>query len=77
LWFQTGVTAEWRNLRCEKFRDLCSSPGIIQVIKSKWMIWAGHVARVGGGEVHIWDLVGKDERNKNHLEDEPWVEGPC
>jgi len=41
--------------RCEEFHDLYSSPGIIQMIKSRWMISAGHVARGGGGggETHV------------------------
>jgi hypothetical protein len=33
--------------RNEELRDLCSSPSIISVIKSRMMRWAGHVARMG------------------------------
>jgi hypothetical protein len=34
-------------LHNEEFRDLYSSPGIIRIIKSRRMRWAGHVARMG------------------------------
>jgi len=41
------VTGELRKLHNEEFNDLYSSANIIQVIKSKRMRWAGHVARLG------------------------------
>jgi hypothetical protein len=42
------VTGEWRQLHNEELRDLYSSPSmrIIRIIKSRWMKWAGHVARM-------------------------------
>ena len=40
------VTGEWRRLH----NDLYSSPNIIQVIKSRRMKWAGHVALWRRGE---------------------------
>jgi hypothetical protein len=46
------VTGEWRKLHKEDLNDLYRSPDIIRVIKSRKMRWAGHVARVGRGEVH-------------------------
>ena len=41
------VTAEWRRLHNEELNDLYSSPNIVRVIKSRRMIWVGHVARIG------------------------------
>jgi hypothetical protein len=42
---------EWRKLHNKELRDLYSSPSIIQIIKSRRMRWAGHVARRGEDEV--------------------------
>ena len=44
------VTGEWRKLHNE-LNNLYSSPSIVRVIKSRRMRWAGHVARMGRGEV--------------------------
>jgi hypothetical protein len=44
-------TEEWRRLH-EKELYALHSPNIIWVIKSKRLRWAGHVARMGRGEVH-------------------------
>ena len=38
---------EWRKLHNEELNDLHSSPNIVRVIKSRIMIWAGHVACMG------------------------------
>ena len=45
------VTGEWIKLHNEELKDLHSSHNIVQVIKSRRMRWAGHVARMGGGHV--------------------------
>ena len=37
-------------LHNEELKDLYSLPNILRVVKSRRMRWAGHVARVGGGE---------------------------
>jgi hypothetical protein len=41
------VTGEYRKLHNEELRGLYTSPSIIKMIKSKWMRWAGHLARMG------------------------------
>jgi hypothetical protein len=41
--------------------DLYSSPNIIRMIKSRRMIWAGHVARIGETRNAYRILVGKLE----------------
>ena len=41
------VMGEWRRLHDEKLNDLYYSLNIVQVIKSRRMRWAGHVARMG------------------------------
>jgi hypothetical protein len=55
------ATGEWRRLHNEELNDLYSPPNIIRVIKSRRMIWAGHVAPMGEkrGEYRI--LVGRPE----------------
>jgi hypothetical protein len=50
------VTEEWRKLHNELI-DLYS-PSIVEVIKSRKMRWAGHIARVGE-EGRIQDFSGK------------------
>jgi hypothetical protein len=43
---------EWRKLHIEGLHDLYCSPNIVRVIKQRRMRWAGHVARMGRGEVY-------------------------
>jgi hypothetical protein len=45
------VTGEWRRLHNKELYALYSSPNIIRVITSRRLRWAGHVVRVGRGEV--------------------------
>jgi hypothetical protein len=40
------VTGEWRRMHNEELNVLYSSLNIVLVIKSRRMIWAGHMARV-------------------------------
>jgi hypothetical protein len=55
------VTGEWRKLHNEELRDLYCSPSIIRIIKSRRMIWAGQVARMGEKRNAYRLLVGKPE----------------
>jgi len=55
------ITEEWRRLHNEELNDLYSSPNIVQVIKSRRMRWAGHVARMGEEKGVYRVLVGKPE----------------
>jgi hypothetical protein len=55
------VTGGWRKLYKEALHDLCFSPSIIRVMKSRRMRWAGHVARMGEKRNAYWLLVGKPE----------------
>jgi len=41
------VTGEWRKLHSDELDDLYSSLNIVQLIKSRRIRWAGHVARMG------------------------------
>jgi hypothetical protein len=48
FWFRRDeVRGERRKLQNEEQNNLYSSPNIFQVIKSKRMRWAGHVALMG------------------------------
>jgi hypothetical protein len=53
------VTGEWRKLHNEELNNLYSPPNIVWVIKSRRMIWAEHVARMGGGERHVQGFGGQ------------------
>jgi hypothetical protein len=44
----------------KKCRDLCSSPSIVRMIKSR-RIWVGHVARMGEKRKVYRLYVGKQE----------------
>ena len=56
-----GVTGDWRKLHNDELNDLYSSPNIVQVIKSRRMRWAGHVAHMEEGRCVHKVLVGKPE----------------
>jgi hypothetical protein len=55
------VTGGWRKLHNEELHGLYTSPGIVRVIKSRRMRWAGHVARMGEVRGTYNILVGMPE----------------
>jgi hypothetical protein len=55
------ATGEWRKLHNEELNDLYTLPNIVRVVKSRRMIWAGHVARMGEERVVHRVLMGKPE----------------
>jgi hypothetical protein len=55
------VTGEWRKLYKEKLSDLYSSSTIVQVIISRRMRWARHVACIGKRRDVHRVLLGKSE----------------
>ena len=59
--FLDEVTGEWRKLHNEELSDLYSLPNIVQVVKSRRMRWAGHLAGMGDGRGVHRVLVGKPE----------------
>jgi hypothetical protein len=58
------VTGEWRKLYSEELHNLYSSPDIIRQVKSRRMMWAGHVARLGAErKVHKVLVESPNERH--------------
>jgi hypothetical protein len=55
------VTGEWRKLHNEELNDLCSSPSIVWVIRSRRLSWTGHVACMGEKSGVYRVLVGECE----------------
>jgi hypothetical protein len=55
------VKGEWRKLHSGELHNLYLSPDIIRQIKSRRMMWAGHVACMGEGRNVYGVLVGKPE----------------
>jgi hypothetical protein len=47
------MTGGWRKLHNEELHNLCFSPSIIRIIKSRRMRWAEHIARIGRRGLHI------------------------
>ena len=55
------MTGEWRKLHNEELNDVYSLPNIVQVVKSRRMRWARHVARMGEDRGVHRVLMGKPE----------------
>jgi hypothetical protein len=58
------VKREWRKLYEEELNDLCSSPNIVRVIKSRRMSFAGHVVLMRERRGVYRVLVEKPERKR-------------
>ena len=59
--FIQSYSPYWRKLHNEELNDLYSSPSIVRVIKSRRMVWAGHVACIGESRGVYRVLVGKPQ----------------
>jgi hypothetical protein len=55
------VTGRWRKQHNEELHNLDSSPGIIKMITSKRIRWAGNLARMGDKRNEYRILVEKPE----------------
>jgi len=66
-------SGEWRKPHNDELNDLYSTVNNVRVIKSRRMRWAGHVARMGRGEVYTGFWCG-NLRERDHLED-PGLDG--
>jgi len=62
------VTGDWRRMHNEELNDLCFSPNIVRVIKSRRMRWAGHLARIGEERGCIGSWWG-NRRERDHWGD--------
>jgi hypothetical protein len=62
------VTGEWRRLYNKDPQHLYPALSIVQVIKSRRNIWAGHVVRIGRRKVHTGGWWG-NERERDDFED--------
>jgi hypothetical protein len=58
----------WRKLHNDELLNMYSSQNIIRVIKSRRMRWAGHVVRMGRGEVFTGFWFG-GPKVRDHWED--------
>jgi hypothetical protein len=58
----------WRQFHNDELHSLYSSPNIVRVIKSRRIRWAGHVARMGRGEVFTGFWLG-GPKVRDHWED--------
>jgi hypothetical protein len=59
------VRGEWRKLHNEELSDLCPTPNIVRVIKSRRMRWAGQVACMGDRRGAYRVLIGRTDGNRH------------
>jgi hypothetical protein len=62
------VTGERRKLCNEEINDVYCSPNTVRVIKSRRMIWTGHVARRGERR-GVYGVLEGNLRKRNQLGD--------
>jgi hypothetical protein len=67
------VTGEWRKLHNAELNDFQSSSTIMRVMKSRRMIWAGHVVRMGEGR-GVYRILVENLREREDWGD-PGVDG--
>ena len=58
------ITGERRTLHNAELHALYSSPNIIRNLKSRWLRWAGHVARMEQSRYVYRVLLGKPESKR-------------
>jgi hypothetical protein len=56
------VDGSWRKLYNDELHNLYSSMSIVRVIKSRRLIWVGHMAHMGEGEVFTRFWLGNPKR---------------
>jgi hypothetical protein len=61
------VAGDWRKLHNKEIHNLCASPDVIRVMKSRRVKWIGHVACIGKMRNAYEMLVGK-AKGKRPLE---------
>jgi hypothetical protein len=62
------VIRGWRKLHNEELHNMCGSPSIIRMMKSRRMRWAGHVACMGRRGMHI-GFLWQSQKERDHYED--------
>jgi hypothetical protein len=68
MFFKSIKLRSWRKLHNDELHSLYSSPNLFRVVKSRRMRWAGHVARMGRGEVFTGFWFG-GPKGRDHWED--------
>ena len=58
IWVKMYEIGKWRKLYNEELHSLYRSPNIVRVIKSRRLIWAGHVTRIEKGRSVFKILTG-------------------
>jgi len=62
------ITGYWRRLHTDQLHDFCSSPNIVEVIRSIRVRWTGYVSGTEQSCTHGF-VCGGEVRERDHLED--------